>query len=86
MRAEPACPSAKICKSIKFLLTRAILRNFLFANKEAVKLNSNISKIKIQALFGYGALPHRPTKGLSDRPLETFGRNYLVLFLKYRCC
>jgi len=23
-------------------------------------------------------LPHRPTKGLSDRPLETFGRKYLV--------
>ena len=46
--------------------------------KEAVKLNSNISKIKIQALFGYGALPHRPTKGLSDRPLETFEHKYLA--------
>ena len=49
--------------------------------KEAVKLNSNISKIKIQALFGYGALPHRPTKGLSERlrrPLETFGHKYFA--------
>ena len=59
--------------------------------KEAVKLNSNISKIKIQALFGYGALPHRPTKGLSfsfvcfchwqQQPktsLETFGHKYLA--------
>ena len=27
-------------------------------------------------------MPHRPTKGLSDRPLETFGRKYFVLFLK----
>ena len=41
--------------------------------KEAVKLNSNISKIKIQALFGYGALPHRPTKGLSERLRRLFG-------------
>ena len=36
------------------------------------------------SIFGYGALPHRPTKGLSDRPLETFGRKYIGLFLKYQ--
>ena len=29
-------------------------------------------------------MPHRPTKGLSARPLETFGHKYLVLFLKYQ--
>jgi len=26
-----------------------------------------------ESIPGYGALPHRPAKGLSDRPLETFG-------------
>ena len=28
--------------------------------------------------FELGALPQRPAKGLSDRPLETFGRKLLV--------
>ena len=34
-RAEPACPSAEVCKNINFLLTRAILCNFPFAKKSA---------------------------------------------------
>jgi hypothetical protein len=33
---------------------------------------------KTQHFSGYGALPHRPTKGLSGRPLETFGQKFLV--------
>ncbi|MBS5617296.1 MAG: hypothetical protein KHW90_02675, partial [Clostridiales bacterium] len=37
-----------------------------------------ISRSKYLSIFGYGALPHRPTKGLSGRPLETFGRKYLI--------
>ena len=52
----------------------------------AVKIKPNISKSKYLSIGGYGALPHRPTKGLSARPLETFGQKYLVLFLKYQCC
>ena len=52
----------------------------------AVKLKPNISRNKYLSICEYGALPHCPTKGLSARPLETFGRKYFVLFLKYRCC
>ena len=52
----------------------------------AVKIKPNISRNKYLSIWGYGALPHRPTKGLSARPLETFGRKYLVFFLKYRSC
>jgi hypothetical protein len=52
---------------------------WLFFNiKKAVKLNPNRSRIKNEAFSEYGALPHRPTKGLSGRPLETFGQKYLV--------
>ena len=29
-----------------------------------------------------GLCHHRPTKGLSDRPLETFGRKYFVFILE----
>ena len=57
-----------------------------FRGKGAVKLKPNISRSKYLSILGYGALPHRPTKGLSGRPLETFGRKYFVLFLKYRYC
>ena len=31
-----------------------------------------------------GLCPIAPTKGLSGRPLETFGHKYFVLFLKYQ--
>ena len=47
-------------------------------------LKPNISRNNIYAFGEYGALPHRPTKGLSGRPLETFGRKYVILFLKYQ--
>jgi len=33
--------------------------------KRAVKLNPNRSRMKNKAFSEYGALPHRPTKGLS---------------------
>ena len=53
--------------------------------KKAVNLKPNIYfKKQLSKHFEYGALPHRPTKGLSDRPLETFGHKYLGLFLKYQ--
>ena len=29
--------------------------------------------LSMTGILGYGALPHRPAKGLSGRPLETFG-------------
>ena len=62
---------------------------FLFPRKALgfVKIKPNTSRNKYpNIIFGYGALPHRPTKGLFARPLETFGRKYFVLFLKYRYC
>ena len=53
--------------------------------KKAVNLKPNIYfKKQLSKHFEYGALPHRPTKGLSGRPLETFGHKYLGLFLKYQ--
>ena len=36
--------------------------------------NPRINISKNNRLFELGALPQRPAKGLSDRPLETFGR------------
>ena len=55
--------------------------------KKAVNLKPNIYfKKQMSKHFEYGALPHRPTKGLSGRPLETFGHKYLIFFLKYRYC
>ena len=48
------------------------------SSKGTVKLNPNISGNKYLSIIEYGALPHRPTKGLSGRPLETFGQKYLV--------
>ena len=33
----------------------------------------NISRNKYLSIFGYGALPHRPTKGLSERLRRLFG-------------
>ena len=42
-------------------------------NKGAVKLKTNISGNKHLSVFGYGALPHRPTKGLSERLRRPFG-------------
>ena len=56
---------------------------------EAVRLKPNISRDNDLSIFGHGALPHRPTKGLpfsivcfchrQQQPktsLETFGRKY----------
>ena len=51
-------------------------------------LSRTFQGTNVQAFGGYGALPHIPTKGLSERlrrplahrPLETFGRKYLILF------
>ena len=63
---------------------RQSLAQFSAHQKKAVKLNRTFSRSKYLSILGYGALPHRPTKGLSARPLETFGRKYFVLFLKYR--
>jgi len=53
-------------------------RKMELQKNEAVKLKPNISRSKYLSIFGYGALPHRPTKGLSGRPLETFGHKYLI--------
>ena len=53
--------------------------------KKAVKPEPNILRsklIKNLRLSERGALPRRPTKGLSGRPLETFGRKAHV-FLEY---
>ena len=59
---------------------RPILKHpsFPYTLKGTVKIKPNISRSKYLSIFGYGALPHRPTKGLSARPLETFGLKYLV--------
>ena len=51
-------------------------------NEVTVKLKPNISRNKCLSILRYGALPHRPTKGLSGRPLETFGRKYFVFILE----
>ena len=60
--------------------------SFPYTLKGTVKIKPNISRSKYLSIFGYGALPHRPTKGfpnvygarLAHRPLETFGLKYLV--------
>ena len=44
-----------------------------FAGSGAVKLKPNISRSKYLSISGYGALPHRPTKGLSERLRRPFG-------------
>ena len=44
-----------------------------FHGKGAVKLKPNISRSKYLSICGYGALPHRPTKGLSERLRRPFG-------------
>ncbi len=44
-----------------------------FRGKGAVKLKPNISRSKYLSILGYGALPHRPTKGLSERLRRPFG-------------
>lgn len=55
----------------------------IFSQKGAVKLKLNISRYNNLSISRIWALPHRPAKGLSTRPLETFGRKYLV-FLKHQ--
>ena len=52
--------------------------SFPYTLKGTAKIKPNISRSNYLSIFGYGALPHRPTKGLSARPLETFGLKYLV--------
>jgi hypothetical protein len=66
--------------------------------KRAVKLNPNRSRMKNKAFSEYGALPHRPTKGLSVfvclfLPLAATTENLFgnlraktCFFLKYRFC
>ena len=46
--------------------------------KGAVKLNPDISRIKKLSIFRIWGFAPCPTKGLSDRPLETFGHKFLV--------
>ena len=40
-------------------------------------LNNPLSKFP-KNRFALGALPQRPAKGLSDRPLEAFGHGFFV--------
>ncbi len=55
-------------------------------SKGLTSLNRTFQEINIEAFVDMGLRPIAPTKGLSARPLETFGRKYFVLFLKYRFC
>ena len=55
-----------------------------YQKKQGCQAKPDISRSKYLSILGYGALPHRPTKGLSGRPLETFGRMSFVLFLKHQ--
>ncbi|MFR8178262.1 MAG: RbsD/FucU domain-containing protein [Christensenellales bacterium] len=64
----------------------------MVASVGTVKPKPNIPRNKYLSIFGYGALPHRPTKGLSERLRRPFGaspfgnlraKRPLVLFLKY---
>ena len=60
----------------------------------AVKIKPNISRNKYLSVYGYGALPHRSTKGLSERLRRPFGASpfgnlraqILSFFLKYQRC
>jgi len=45
----------------------------LFHDKGTVKIKPNISKSKFLSFWEGGALPHRPTKGLSERLRRPFG-------------
>ena len=64
----------------------------------AVRLKLNISRNKCLSILDMGLCPIAPPKGFpfsivcfchrqqqTKTSLETFGRKYLVLFLKYRC-
>ena len=51
---------------------------YIVKKTELSSLNQTFQKSKYLSICGYGALPQRPTKGLSARPLETFGHKYLV--------
>ncbi len=68
-RAEPD-PLSKFCKA--------------FIQKTRLSTLIQIAQESKLSISGYGALPHRPTIALSGRPLETFGRKYLALFLNIR--
>ena len=62
--------------------------------KGLTSLNRTFQEINIEAFVDMGLRPIAPPKGfpnvygarLAHRPLETFGRKYFVLFLKYRFC
>ena len=41
-----------------------------------------VAVLRIIGFFVLGALLHRPARGLSDRPLETFGAHILSAFWK----
>ena len=63
-------------------------------SKGLTSLNRTFQETNIGAFVDMGLAPSPPPKGfpsvygarLAHRPLETFGRKYFVLFLKYRCC
>ena len=63
-------------------------------SKGLISLNRTFQEINIEAFVDMGLCPIAPPKGfpsvygarLAHRPLETFGRKYFVLFLKYRFC
>ena len=63
-------------------------------SKGLTSLNRTFQEINIEAFVDMGLAPSSPPKGfpsvygarLAHRPLETFGRKYFVLFLKYRFC
>ena len=62
------------------------MRFYAISDSLIKRLSSSIQifqESKNKAFSEYGALPHRPTKGLSDRPLETFGHKHFFLFSKY---
>ena len=83
---SPLPPPPKSAKTSNFC-SRG--RFYAISDSLIKRLSSSIQifqKSKNKAFSEYGALPHRPTKGLSDRPLETFGQKFFVLLLKYRFC
>ena len=60
-----------------FSRTRLRARKNMTAAKT---INTITVAIGYRPFFEYGALPHHPAKGLSGRPLETFGQNNSTFF------
>ena len=44
-----------------------------YQKKQGCQAKPDISRSKYLSVLGYGALPHRPTKGLSERLRRPFG-------------